>query len=197
MASVQILHGVVSLYGMRIGERAASMFTAICRDLDRVFQRVNLLVLWLICSGRRADPDDEVGVWVAKCRSGRSSRRRWYAESAPRFSMPGLDFPKRSKTMINKEGAPNIAPERRALTIFGDRFPLWPGQFARATRAALTLCRHLQRYPDSALRDGRHADMNDPATDLSVRFLHLPGALRSKARAATLQALRRTAAPLA
>ena len=42
MASVQILHGVVSLYGMQIGERAALMFTAICRDLDRVFQRVDL-----------------------------------------------------------------------------------------------------------------------------------------------------------
>ena len=42
MASVQILHGVVSLYGMQIGERAALMFTAICRDLDRVSQRVGL-----------------------------------------------------------------------------------------------------------------------------------------------------------
>jgi hypothetical protein len=31
VASVQILHGVVSLYGMQIGERAALMFAAICR----------------------------------------------------------------------------------------------------------------------------------------------------------------------
>jgi hypothetical protein len=42
MASVQILRGVVLLYGMQIGERAALTFTAICRDLDRVFQRVDL-----------------------------------------------------------------------------------------------------------------------------------------------------------
>jgi hypothetical protein len=61
VASVQILHGVVSLYGMQIGERAALMFTAICCDLDRVFQRVELFqVLWIICSGQRADTDNKV-----------------------------------------------------------------------------------------------------------------------------------------
>ena len=46
---------------MQIGERAALMFTAICRDLDRVFQRVDLFyVLWLICSDQRADTDNKV-----------------------------------------------------------------------------------------------------------------------------------------
>jgi hypothetical protein len=61
VASVQILHGVVSLYGMQIGERAALMFTAICRDLDRVFRRVDLFcVLWLICSDRHADIDNKI-----------------------------------------------------------------------------------------------------------------------------------------
>jgi hypothetical protein len=70
VASVQILHGVVSLYGMQIGERAALMFTAICRDLDRVFQRVGLLRPGLICSDQRADTDNKVA--CSKVRSGQS-----------------------------------------------------------------------------------------------------------------------------
>jgi hypothetical protein len=59
---------------MQIGERAALMFTAICCDLDRVFQRVELFqVLWIICSGQRADTDTA----VAKCGALNLAQLRW------------------------------------------------------------------------------------------------------------------------
>ena len=98
MASVQILHGVVSLYGMQIGERAALMFTAICRDLDRVFQRVGLLRPGLICSDQRADTDDKVA--CSKVRSGQIATGRCYGRNPPTGGSGALvfgTFPKRFK----------------------------------------------------------------------------------------------------
>ena len=102
MASVRILHGVVSLYGMQIGERAALMFTAICRDLDRVFQRVGLFT----SSGSFVATSVRIPTtrWrVAKSEAVRVATGRCYWRNPPTggSGCPGLrDFPEEIKAII-------------------------------------------------------------------------------------------------
>jgi hypothetical protein len=142
---------------MQIGERAALMFTAICRDLDRVFQRVGLLRPGLICSDQRADTDNKVA--CSKVRSGQIATGRCYGRNPPTggSGCPGLrDFPEEIKAIIEQKGGadPNCrlwwianmairqsAPERRALTI-SVSVPLssWPGNLPGPARTSADLC---------------------------------------------------------
>jgi len=138
---------------MQIGERAALMFTAICRDLDRVFQRVGLLRPGLICSDQRADTDNKVA--CSKVRSGQS--RDGAATGGIRLpevlgalvfgTFPNAD-PNCRLWRIANMAIRQSASEGRALTIsVSARFPLGPVICPDQLEQALTFAaRHLQRY---------------------------------------------------